>query len=46
MRHRVWDYFESKLSYLLAAFNILVQWDGVKPDAQGKFRLSIKQFVL
>ena len=46
MRHRVWDYCKSHLAYLMAAFNILVQWNGLKPDNQGVVRLSIAQFSL
>lgn len=46
MRHRVWEYFEAKIAYLLAAFNILVQWNGLEPDGQGRVRLSIAQFTL
>ena len=46
MRHRVWDYFKAKLAYLLTAFNILVQWNGLEPDEQGRVRLSIAQFIL
>ncbi len=46
MRHRVWDYFKSRLGYLMAAFNIMAQWNGLKPDEKGVVRLSIKQFTL
>lgn len=46
MRHRGWDYFKSHLGYLLAAFNILVQWTGLQPDDHGVVRLSIAQFSL
>ena len=45
MRHRVWDYFETELAYLLAAFNFLVQWNGLEPDEKGRVRLSIAQFT-
>ena len=31
MMHRVWDYFPAGLTFTLAAFNILAQWDGLKP---------------
>ena len=46
MRHRVWDYFKTRLGYLMAAFNILTQWDGLKPDQQSLVRLPIAQFTL
>jgi len=46
MRHRVWDYFKSRLAYLMAAFNILVQWYGLKTDEQGRVHLSIANFTL
>lgn len=44
MRHRAWDYFTCHLAYMLAACNILVQWEGLKPDAHGIVRLSLAQF--
>ncbi len=34
------------MSYLMAAFNILVQWDGLEPDENGRIHRSIAQFVL
>ena len=46
MRHRVWDYFEARLAYLMSAFNILVNWNGLEPDEKGKVRLSIARFAL
>lgn len=44
--HRVWEAFQARLAFLLAAFNLLVQWHGVHPDDQGVVRLSIAQFSL
>ena len=44
--HRVWDYFESRLAYTLALFNILVQWHGLQPDEHGMVHLSIAEFSL
>jgi hypothetical protein len=44
--HRVWDYFESRLAYTMALFNILVQWHGLEPDEKGFVRLSIAEFSL
>ncbi len=44
--HRVWDYFESRVGYTMALFNILVQWYGLAPDKDGYVRLSIAEFSL
>lgn len=44
--HRVWAYFRARLAYTLAAFNILVQWHGLKPDENGFIPLSIAEFSL
>ena len=44
--HRVWEYFQTTLAFTMAAFNILVQWDGLKPDSEGFIPLSIAQFNL
>jgi hypothetical protein len=44
--HRVWAYFESRLAYTMALFNILVQWHGLAPDENGFVRLSIAEFSL
>jgi len=46
MRHRVWEYFRTRLAYLMIAFNILVGWDGLVPDEHGVVRLSIARFTL
>ena len=46
MMHRVWDYFQARLAYTMAAFNILAQWDGLKPDEDGFVHLSIAEFSL
>ena len=46
MRHRVWDGCEVHLAHTMAAFNILAQWNGLQPDAQGRIRLSIAQLTL
>jgi hypothetical protein len=42
--HRVWDYFKARLAFTMAAFNILVQWHGLKLDDQGFVHLSIAEF--
>jgi len=44
--HRVWDYFQARLGFTMAAFNLLVQWDGLKPDENGFVHLSIAEFSL
>jgi hypothetical protein len=46
MMHRVWDYFEARLAFTLAAFNVLVQWDGLPVTAGGFVPLSIAEFSL
>ncbi len=44
--HRVWDCFRARLGFTMAAFNLLVQWDGLKPDGNGFVHLSIAEFSL
>ena len=44
--HRVWQYFQAHLAYTVAAFNLLVQWHGLKPDENGIIHLSIAEFSL
>ena len=45
-RHKVWDYFETKVGFTMALFNILGQWHGFQPDENGFVRLSIAEFSL
>lgn len=45
-RHKVWTYFETKLGFTMAVFNILVQWHGFQPDETGFVPLSIAEFSL
>ena len=45
-RHKVWAYFESKLAFTMALFNILVQWHGFEPNSDGFIPLSIAEFSL
>ena len=45
-RHRGWAGFEAHMAYAVAGFNILAQWSGLEPDAQGRVQLSIAQFTL
>lgn len=44
--HRVWVYFKSRVGDTMALSNILVQWDGLQPDADGFVSLSIAEFSL
>jgi hypothetical protein len=44
--HRVWTYFESRLGYTMALFNLLVQWYDFQPDEDGFVHLSIAEFSL
>src|SRR5712692_7438922 len=44
--HRVWGYFEARLAFTMAAFNMLVQWHGFQPNASGFVPLSIAEFSL
>jgi len=44
--HRVWTYFESRLAYTMALFNLLVQWDGLVIDDDGFVPLTIAEFSL
>jgi len=46
MRHRVWEYFEMRLGFLLAVFNILQLWNDSNIDEQGVFHLSMAEFAL
>ena len=44
--HRTWAAFQLRLAFTLAAFNLLVQWHGLRPDATGLIRLSLAEFSL
>jgi hypothetical protein len=44
--HRVWDYFQARLAFTMAVFNLLISWDGLKPDPDGFVHLSITSFSL
>ena len=46
VRHRVADYFQSRLAFPVALFNVLVQWQGWKTDEAGFVDLSIAEFSL
>jgi hypothetical protein len=43
---RVWAYFEARLAFTMAAFNVLVQWHGLRPNASGFVPLSMAEFSL
>jgi len=45
-RHKVWAYFETKVGFTMALFNILGQWHGFQPDETGFVPLSIAEFSL
>ena len=44
--HRVWAYFQARLAFTMAAFNVLFQWHGFRPNASGFVPLSIAEFSL
>jgi hypothetical protein len=44
--HRDWAYFQARLAFTMAAFNVLVQWHGFQPTASGFVPLSIAEFSL
>jgi hypothetical protein len=44
--HRIWGYFHARLAFTMAAFNVLVQWHGLRPNASGFVPLSMAEFSL
>jgi hypothetical protein len=44
--HRVADYFQARLAFTVALFNVLVQWNGWVADEEGFVALSIAEFSL
>lgn len=44
--HRTWAYFESRLAYTMAMFNLLVQWDGIQVDEAGCVHFALAPFSL
>jgi len=44
--HRGWDYFQARLAFTMAIFNLLVGWEGINPDPDGFVHLSIASFSL
>jgi hypothetical protein len=43
---RGWAYFQARLAFTMAAFNVLVPWHGCQPNASGFVPLSIAEFSL
>jgi hypothetical protein len=46
MRHRLFEYFKMHLGFMVAAFNTLISWFGLKPNHNGFVPLSIADFSL
>jgi len=44
--HRGWAYFQARLAFTMALFNVLVQWHGLRPNLSGFVPLSIAEFSL
>jgi hypothetical protein len=44
--HRVWAYFQARLAFTMAAFNVLVQGQGLRPNASGFVPLSMAELSL
>ena len=44
--HRGWVYFQARLAFTMALFNVLVQWHGFQPTTSGFVPLSIAEFSL
>jgi len=44
--HRGWAYLQARLAFTMAAFNVLVQWHGLQPNASGFVPLSLAEFSL
>jgi len=40
------SYVRARLAFVVAAFNLLTQWNGLQPDEAGVVHLSIAQFTL
>lgn len=46
LRQRVWAYFEMRLAYTVALFNLLQQWNDLNFDENGVSHLSLAEFSL
>ena len=46
LRQRVWAYFEMRVAFTVALFNLLQQWNGLNFDKNGVSHLSLAEFSL
>lgn len=46
LRQRVWAYFQMRLAFTVALFNLLQQWNGLNFDDNGVSHLSLAEFSL
>lgn len=46
LRQRVWAYFEMRLGFTVALFNLLQRWNGLNFDENGVSHLSLAEFSL
>lgn len=46
MRHRVWSFFHAHVGWMMAAYNVLVDWYGIQRDQYGNRHLHIAEFSL
>jgi len=44
--HRVWSALKARMAFVLAAFNLCSQWNGLQPDESGFVSLSMLQVAL
>jgi len=44
--HRTWEAFQTQLAFMLATFNLLVQWHGLTPNAHRFIPLLLAEFSL
>jgi hypothetical protein len=44
--HRTWTLLAARLAFTMAVFSVLVQWNGLPVDPDGRIRLSIAEFSL
>ena len=44
--HRGWASFQARLAFTMAAFNVLVRWHGLLPNASGFVPLLMAEFSL
>ncbi len=45
-QERLADYFRARLAFVVAAFNLLMQWHGLNSDEDGIVHLSLAEFSL